>query len=116
MSCRTFKILPSTHPAYYFDQNATYVITGGFGGIGRSITRWMVDRKARHMLLLSRSGAKTEAALELLDEMKMKGVNIVAPACDISDEQALLSVLKTCSRDMPPIKGCIQGSMVLQVC
>ncbi len=68
------------------------------------------------MLLLSRSGARTEAALDLLKEMRMKGVSIVAAACDITDEQALLSVLETCSREMPPIKGCIQGSMVLKAC
>lgn len=76
----------------------------------------MVDRKARNLLLLSRSGAQTGAALELLEEMKSKGVKIVAPVCDISDERALLSVLETCSRTMPLIKGCIQGSMVLRVC
>ena len=102
-------------PTYYFDRNATYVIAGGFGGLGRSIAGWMVSRNARHLILLSRSGARNKTALELLDELKAKGVTVAAPICDISDEQALVSALNVCSRTMPPIKGCIQGSMVLKV-
>ena len=102
-------------PTYRFDGNATYVIAGGFGGLGRSIARWMVRWGARHLLLLSRSGPTNPDACELLEELAAKNVIVVAPSCDISDEKDVASLLQTCSQTMPPIKGCIQGSMVLKV-
>lgn len=107
-------MVPSTKPTYHFDENATYLIAGGLGGLGRTITRWMADRKASNFILLSRSGAKGQDALELLREMKARGVNIAAPACDISSEDALVTVLEQHGH-MPPIKGCIQATMVLKV-
>lgn len=101
-------------PTWFLDNNATYVITGGLGGVGRSIARWMMRRGAKHLLLLSRSGARSEAALALLEELESNGVEAAAPPCDISDETALSSILSYCSQRMPRVKGCIQGSMVLK--
>ncbi|KAL8855884.1 MAG: hypothetical protein Q9178_007504 [Gyalolechia marmorata] len=107
-------IAPTNKPSWYFDEDATYVITGGLGGLGRCIARWMVSRRAKHLLLLSRSGPKHEAAINLLEELKHDGVQVQAPACDISKEGILASVLAEYANVLPPIKGCIQGSMVLK--
>jgi NADPH:quinone reductase-like Zn-dependent oxidoreductase len=107
--------VPSMLPTYSFDPDATYIIAGGFGGLGRSIARWMADRKARHIILVSRKGVRSKAAQELLDELQARGVDVASPCCDVSDAQALASALELCSVRMPPIKGCIQGTMVLKV-
>ncbi len=56
-----------------------------------------------------------EAAIALLDELKDNGVNVAAPPCDISDEAAVVSVVTEYAKTFPPIRGCIQGSMVLRV-
>lgn len=46
-----------------FSADATYLLVGCLGGLGRSLTSWMMDRGARDFVLLSRSGAdKPEAA------------------------------------------------------
>jgi hypothetical protein len=42
------------------------------------------------------------------------GCNIAAPQCDVSIEEQLSTVLSDWGKDMPPVKGCIQGSMVLK--
>ncbi|KAL9595035.1 MAG: hypothetical protein Q9219_006685 [cf. Caloplaca sp. 3 TL-2023] len=107
-------VVPHAGNRASFDPAATYVIAGGLGGIGRSITRWMAHQGARYLLLLSRSGAKSKAAVELLEEMHDRGVEVQTPACDISDEGALSRVLERMTESMPPIKGCIQASMVLR--
>lgn len=75
----------------------------------------MADRKAQHFILLSRSGAKDKVAVELIEEMKERGVKIAAPPCDISVEYAVSKVFVDLKQEMPPIKGCIQASMVLKV-
>ncbi|KAH8883307.1 phenolpthiocerol synthesis polyketide synthase ppsA [Thozetella sp. PMI_491] len=107
-------IVRSSRPDYYFDSNATYVIAGGLGGLGRSVARWIVDRGARHLLLLSRSGATSEEAKALLAELRACGTTVEAPACDISDANKLSEVLRTCKDFMPPIKGCVQAAMALK--
>jgi short-subunit dehydrogenase len=75
----------------------------------------MSSRGARHFILLSRSGARTEDAKTFIHELEAMGVRVYAPACDISDKSALEDVIAYCSEKMPPIKGCIQASAVLKV-
>ncbi|KAF1948945.1 ketoacyl-synt-domain-containing protein [Byssothecium circinans] len=99
-----------TRPTVTLDPNATYVISGGTGGIGRSMARWCCARGARNLILLSRSGATGKAAQALVSDLKAQGVHVEAPPCDVADEQSLRSVLENCLRRMPPIKGCLQAS------
>ena len=73
----------------------------------------MVQRGARHLILLSRFGPRisTEA---FLDDLKAEGVDLYIPACDITDKESLKCVLDHCAQNMPPVKGCVQASMVLK--
>lgn len=91
------------------------MIAGGLGGLGRSIARWLVDRGARNLILLSRSGEKNPYARSFVAEMREQGAIAVTPACDIADRASLAAVLDSCVEDMPSIKGCIQASMVVSV-
>ncbi|KAI0442917.1 hypothetical protein F4803DRAFT_550635 [Xylaria telfairii] len=100
---------------WQFDPCASYVIAGGFGGLGRAILLWMVDRGAKHLIVLSRSGPVSESATELVSKVTAKGVIIFAPKCDTSSATSLAAVLEEYeARAMPPIKGCINAAMVLQ--
>ena len=101
-------------PSCHFNENFTYVVAGGFGGLGRSVVRWIVGRGARHLLVLSRSGASSDSAREVLGEMISQGVNIQAPACDIASTASLQTAIAHCSTNMPPIRGCIQATMILR--
>lgn len=96
------------------DPNATYLIAGGLGGLGRSAARWMASRGAKNLMLLSRSGPSSSAASDLLKELKGRGVNVATPKCDVSCSESLSTALK--QNTLPPIKGCLQGTMVLRVC
>ncbi|KAF5639675.1 polyketide synthase [Fusarium sp. NRRL 52700] len=84
------------------------------GGLGRAIITWMADRGAKHLLVLSRSGTSSQAATQLVVELKSRGVNIVAPRCDVSIQEDVTVMLQEYFRTMPPIKGCINAAMVLQ--
>lgn len=101
-------------PSYSFDEESTYVIAGGLGGLGRSIARWMVSRNAKNLILLSRSRTHAIEVQNLLRELREKGVTVATPACDIGNRESLALALASC-REMPTIKGCIQAAMVLKV-
>ncbi|EEA25741.1 polyketide synthase, putative [Talaromyces marneffei ATCC 18224] len=100
--------------SYSFDRHSAYLVAGGLGGLGKSIVQWMVSRGACHLILLSRSGPRTEDAKTFIHELEEKGTWVYAPACDISDKSALQDVMLYCSDKMPPIKGCIQATAVLK--
>ncbi|KAI1348254.1 hypothetical protein F5Y01DRAFT_328626 [Xylaria sp. FL0043] len=96
-----------------FNPAASYLIAGGFGGIGRAIIRWMAARGARKFIILSRSGPTGKKALALISELEDKGIRVFAEACDLSSEAQLSAALECCV-DMHPIKGCINAAMALQ--
>ena len=79
------------------------------------MARWMISRKAKNIILLSRSGARTDVAHKFLDEVKASGVRVEAPACDVTNMGVMQEVFGHLAADMPPIRGCIQGSMVRRV-
>lgn len=94
---------------------ATYIIAGGLGGLGRAVSQWMVRHGARYLVLMSRSGPKTAKAKEFLCQLRNQGVQVETPLCDISHESSVRDVIASCSERLPPIAGCIQATMVLKV-
>ncbi|KAI1085557.1 polyketide synthase [Whalleya microplaca] len=107
-------MVPSREPTCEFDSAASYVISGGLGGLGRSIARWMVTRGARNLILLSRRGPIEDSARNFVNELKTTCDNVAAPACDVAERDALQRTIDECLTHMPSIKGCIQGSLVLK--
>ncbi|GAW21488.1 hypothetical protein ANO14919_110090 [Xylariales sp. No.14919] len=106
-------VLQRPRPLAKFSPDATYVVSGGFGGLGQKIIRWMVDLGVRNLIVTSRSGAVDKSAATLVADLEREGVNVAAPACDITDQSALESAISSCLSTLPPVRGCIQASMIL---
>lgn len=75
----------------------------------------MVSRNARNLILLSRYGPRTAAAEEMLQEVRDQGVRVEAPACDITNTALMQEVFEHLISTMPPIKGCVQASIIAKV-
>ncbi|KAL8783966.1 MAG: hypothetical protein Q9195_009231, partial [Heterodermia aff. obscurata] len=110
----TIMTLPSVPPICNLRPDATYLIAGGLGGLGRTVARWMVSRGARFLLLLSSSKKQNREIDGFLADLTSDGVTFATPVCDISNKNALASVLDECNQKMPPVRGCIQAVMVLK--
>lgn len=97
-----------------FNSEGRYVITGGLGGLGRGIIRWMVARGARDFVILSRRGVTTPAAQLLLQDLTSMGVHFEATACDVSKQKEVIdSIRKASSSAGRPIKGVVHAAMSL---
>lgn len=94
--------------------DATYLITGGTGGIGLSLASWMVKNGARNVVLLGRSGSSRPQVRELLDQYEGSAVQMRAIACDVSSRTELVSAIES-TRDLPPIRGVVHGALYLRV-
>lgn len=75
----------------------------------------MVEKGAKNLILPSRSGPSSQVAIETVSKLRRAGVRIETPKCDVSSMDSLKSVLEIELGTMPPIKGCIDAAMVLQV-
>ncbi|KAI9845077.1 MAG: Type I Iterative PKS [Sclerophora amabilis] len=92
---------------------ATYLITGGSGGLGRSLASWFIQQGARNIILASRSGPSAPGAQELIGELEAKNARIRAYCCDVADKTQVKTLLKNCSQDMPPVRGVVHGALWL---
>ncbi|KAH6854209.1 reducing type I polyketide synthase [Chaetomium sp. MPI-CAGE-AT-0009] len=108
------KTIPS-RPKATLSPDASYLIIGGLGGIGRSIARWAVERGARNLILISRHAADSPHSQALQDELARQGATVAARNCDASDLGSLSAALADCAHrhGMPAVRGVIHGGMVL---
>ncbi|GIZ46187.1 hypothetical protein CKM354_000932400 [Cercospora kikuchii] len=96
------------------DSEATYLLVGGLGGLGRAQAEYMVQHGARHLAFISRSGKAGKEASDLINRLVAAGVSAKTYACDVAEKDELTAVLEDIASTMPPIRGVIQGAMVLQ--
>lgn len=109
-------IVPPSPPPYRFRPDVTYLLSGGLGGIGRSSAMMMASRGARNLAFLSSTGRITPAVETMTNALEAKGCHVRIFTCDVSDKERLREVLGQLERDgLPPIKGCMQGAMKLNV-
>ncbi|KAL2010558.1 hypothetical protein VTN00DRAFT_6365 [Thermoascus crustaceus] len=107
------KVLPTPTHAFRLREDASYLLVGGLGGLGRSVASWMVENGAKNLIFVSRSGADKPEAAILVEKLKQDGTNIAVHKCDLSDLSQLIAVMESSRRLMPPIRGIIHGGMVL---
>lgn len=74
----------------------------------------MPEKGARHLILISRSGAG-EQAQETLDKLRAEGVNVEVGRCDVGDAREMDQTLAPVLQRMPPVRGVVYGAMVLRV-
>ncbi|KAL0938515.1 polyketide synthase [Colletotrichum truncatum] len=91
---------------------ATYLITGGTGGIGRSLSAWLLQNGAGHVVLLGRSGASQPKVAKLLE---MYPGRLHAVACDVGQRSDLVRALEEIkSEGLPSVRGVIHGALYLR--
>ncbi|SFW32663.1 type I polyketide synthase [Nitrosovibrio sp. Nv17] len=96
-----------------FDAEATYLVTGGFGGFGLEAAQWMVRHGARHLVLVGRRGAGDEQARAAVKALQARGVRVLAAAADVSDEAQVRTLLANVAAAFPPLKGVLHAAAVL---
>jgi acyl transferase domain-containing protein/NADPH:quinone reductase-like Zn-dependent oxidoreductase/aryl carrier-like protein len=107
-------VLPAADEPVAFRADATYLITGGLGGLGLAVARWMVERGARSLVLVSRRGASAPAAPQAVAELERAGVRVLVCSADVSREEDVLAVLADIDRGFPELRGVVHAAMVLE--
>ena len=91
--------------------DGTYLVSGGLGGFGLATARWLADRGARHLVLLSRSGVPRGPVADLDELRELADVRV--ERVDVADTAALADVLERVRAELPPLRGIVHAAMVL---
>jgi myxalamid-type polyketide synthase MxaB len=91
--------------------DASYLITGGLGGLGLNLARHMVGRGAHHLVLTGRSVASSEAQ-KTVDQLRAAGANISVISADISNLEDVTRVIAACQAQAP-LRGVVHAAGVL---
>ncbi|MGW7694887.1 type I polyketide synthase [Streptomyces asiaticus] len=84
-----------------WEPSGTTLITGGTGGLGAQVARWLAGRGAPRLHLVSRSGPDAPGASELSEELTARGAEVTITACDVSDRAALRRLIDTVPAEHP---------------
>ncbi|MEU3458262.1 SDR family NAD(P)-dependent oxidoreductase, partial [Micromonospora sp. NPDC006766] len=79
----------------------TVLVTGGTGGIGAHLARWLAAEGAEHLILTSRRGRDAAGATELAAELAARGTEVTLAACDIADRDQVAALLAAIPADRP---------------
>ena len=95
-----------------FRPDATYLITGGFGGLGLLVARWMVENGARHLALLGRNPDPHSDAIR---DIAALGARIIPLAGDVCDEVGMKALLVDLAANAPPLRGIMHAAADITV-
>jgi acyl transferase domain-containing protein/NADPH:quinone reductase-like Zn-dependent oxidoreductase/SAM-dependent methyltransferase/acyl carrier protein len=96
-----------------FRGDASYLITGGLGGVGLALAEWMAANGARHLVLAGRRGAETAEATTKVHQLQAAGTNVLVARMDSADPVQVGQVFAEIQRAMPPLRGVFHGALVL---
>lgn len=94
-----------------FDPEATYLLTGGLGGLGKSMSTWMIEHGARSLTFLSRSAGVSEDSKQAIRELESMGAEIQAVAGGVENIEDVEAAANASKR---PIRGVFHLAMVLR--
>ncbi|MGA8220651.1 MAG: SDR family NAD(P)-dependent oxidoreductase [Candidatus Acidiferrales bacterium] len=109
------KVRPEVREHPPVSGNATYLITGGLGGLGLEVARWLVEQGAKAIVLLGRSKPSAEAEKSVSELRNLgAGARIEIFRGDVSRADDVSRMLEFIRANMPPLRGIVHAAMVLE--
>ena len=110
---KKLKVQPS-RVVLRFRSDATYLLVGALGGLGRSLGSWMMNKGAKHFNFMARSGTDSKQAAILVDDMRKAGAFVQVIRGDATVRADVDKAMKSIPSDHP-LCGVVHAAMVLKV-
>jgi acyl transferase domain-containing protein/acyl carrier protein len=96
-------LTPTLTPAPTLRGDVSYLVSGGFGGLGLQVAGWLADQGVRHLALL---GRRPDADAPALQALRARGVQVLAIAADVADAAQLNTLpQRLLDAHAPPLAG-----------
>jgi acyl transferase domain-containing protein/acyl carrier protein len=86
------------------ERNASYLITGGLGGLGLKVAAWLARQGAGRLVLVGRK-APCAAAAQAIEAIEKMGTCVCVRQVDVSKEAAVAELITEIAQDAPPLRG-----------
>ena len=103
------KVVPNKYGTV-MSSNKSYLMVGCLGGLGRSLSKWMMGRGARNFVFLGRSGSDNPVARDLIHDLRKQGAVAEVVRGDVGNRADVERAIDAAGR---PIGGVIQAAMGL---
>ncbi|WP_410604685.1 SDR family NAD(P)-dependent oxidoreductase [Amycolatopsis sp. lyj-90] len=110
MAEQTVRVPAASLPSSPIRPDVTYLLTGGLGGLGLTVARWLADNGARYLALVGRRGVSSSAAAREIAELTARGVRVRVQKADVSDRSQVRALLSRLRRQLPPLGGIVHGA------
>ena len=97
-----------------FNPDGMYLLVGCLGGLGRSLTSWMIDHGARHLAFMARSGVDRPAAANLVSSIQSRGIEVTILRGDVTNKDDVESAVHIITKHRQ-LLGVVNAAMVLNV-
>ena len=98
--------------SFKIDENGTYLITGGIGGLGILTAKFLAEKGAKHLVLTGRSDI-TEVSKEILNEILSMDAEVKILKADVTVREDLEKIFREIKKSGFPLKGIIHSAGVL---
>lgn len=93
--------------------DGAYLVTGGLGGFGLEVAKWLGEHGAGQLVLMSRSGAASEEAQAAVTAIEAGGTLVTVVAGDVTDPADVARAVEAARADGRNLKGVVHAAMVL---
>jgi NAD(P)-dependent dehydrogenase (short-subunit alcohol dehydrogenase family) len=93
------------------DSSASYLLVGGLGGLGRSVSRHLVEHGARRLLFLSRSAGQGPDDADFVRELESMGCEVCLVRGSVTNPEDVVHAVQQAGACL---KGIMQCTMVLR--
>ncbi|MER6188305.1 SDR family NAD(P)-dependent oxidoreductase, partial [Streptomyces sp. NPDC001652] len=107
--------LNGREPGRRWTPRGTVLVTGGSGGIGGHLARWLARGGAEHLVLVSRRGEGALGASPLGRALEELGAKVTFAACDIADREALARLVRDVETNGPPITAVVHTAAHIEL-
>ncbi|WP_160138415.1 SDR family NAD(P)-dependent oxidoreductase [Chryseobacterium sp. c4a] len=98
------KGLPVSAQKSLLREKGTYLITGGLGGLGILVAKYLIKKYKANLILTGRSALNYEQENKLKD-LQLYGTEVVYISCNVADEQSMQKALNSVDKLAQSVKG-----------
>ncbi|GJL65670.1 MAG: hypothetical protein NPIRA05_06410 [Nitrospirales bacterium] len=94
-------------------EDAAYIITGAFGGLGKETAKWLAAHGAGHLMLVGRSAGQSQVDQVFMQELERMGCQVSVCACDIADAVQVEKLMVKLSACEHPLRGIFHAAGII---
>ena len=106
----------------HMNEDASYMVTGAFGALGKLVVNWLVEKGAKNLILLGRVNLparsdwqnadiddRAKERIGFVQDLEDKGVTVNVDALDFADEGAVKQYFTDNSEKIKQVRGVISA-------